>query len=434
MGKMVSVLDGSGRAMPGLRQLVHWYLGPVGLLFGLGLIAAFVAAMLGFSSVASALLIIDLAIVVPWKFLRQRDELRQNANDTAAAHDAINIRVSETLTRPTIDAILKAFRRADRETLKKLRLRVGRLQQNQDRTNADVTNLAGQLGNLDGSVADTLAQNDALLKRHDEALALNDALLKRHDVVLFQRDEVNIVETLAARVHELETTLTRLQRSQVEIVAELDQRFGADKQLVIGLGTGRSGTVSMSRLLDAQTSSSVDHELLPLLPWTFDQAQINFRLGQFGNRPTRIVGDVAYYYLPYVRHIAARLPETRFVCMRREREAVIDSMMRKTRNDNLWVDHDGSEWTLNEVWDKTMPSYPPMPKREAIARYWDEYNSEALALSEELGDRFEIFDLESTFDDEAEIRRLLDHVGVERDAQNIVLNIHENTGPLSAAG
>jgi len=203
---------------------------------------------------------------------------------------------------------------------------------------------------------------------------------------------------------------------------------------VIGLGTGRSGTVSMSRLLDAQTSSSVDHELLPLLPWTFDQAQINFRLGQFGNRPTRIVGDVAYYYLPYVRHIAARLPETGFVCMRREREAVIDSMMRKTRNDNLWVDHDGSEWTLNEVWDKTMPSYPPMPKREAIARYWDEYNSEALALSEELGDRFEIFDLESTFDDEAGIRRLLDHVGVERDEQNIVLNIHENTGPLSAAG
>ena len=50
------------------------------------------------------------------------------------------------------------------------------------------------------------------------------------------------------------------------------------RRLVIGLGTGRCGTVSLSRLLNAQPDAQVRHELRPYLPWAVDEALLARKL------------------------------------------------------------------------------------------------------------------------------------------------------------
>lgn len=202
---------------------------------------------------------------------------------------------------------------------------------------------------------------------------------------------------------------------------------------VIGLGTGRSGTVSLSKLLDQQPDADVTHEVLPLLPWNVNDTAIANKIEQLDERAGTLCGDVAFYYLPYVRQLADAWPEVRFVCMRRDKDATVESWIKKTRNDNLWADHDGSKWTKNEVWDHTMPSYEAMPKRDAIVRYWEEYYAEAEILVDELPDRFRIFDLETSFNSPEGLREILDFVGVERTNQVVPQRVHSNPGRRSWA-
>jgi len=262
---------------------------------------------------------------------------------------------------------------------------------------------------------------------------------------------VSEVDALVQRVESIESQLLRSERRIVDLtqllahiehapdnpmatVAETArtkfyERSGFQKRsLVIGLGTGRSGTVSLAQLLNGQPSASVDHELKPLLPWIYDEARLDYRLWQLEHRDTRLVGDVAYYYLPYVRRIASKVHDVRFVCMRRNRAEVIDSMLAKTPETNLWADHDGSEWKLDPAWDATMPSYPKMEKRDALGRYWDEYYETAEDLSSEMPDRFRIFELESTLNSEAGVTELLDFVGISRNEQARFVSVHENAG------
>lgn len=201
------------------------------------------------------------------------------------------------------------------------------------------------------------------------------------------------------------------------------------RSVVIGLGTGRSGTVSLARLLDAQPDAAVGHEMRPLLPWHAEPARVEFRLWQLEHRSERLVGDVAYSYLPAVEQIAAALPDARFVCLRRNREEVVESMMKKTPRTNLWADHDGTEWEHDPVWDPTMPSYPPMPKRDAIGRYWDDYYRAAADLELALDGRFRVFDLNETLNTDAGVNLLLDFVGVPEDERVAHVGIVANETP-----
>ena len=200
-------------------------------------------------------------------------------------------------------------------------------------------------------------------------------------------------------------------------------------QIVIGLGTGRSGTVSLGQLLNAQPGAGVTHERRPLLNWNVDQAALEVRRRQLSESEATLVGDVGYYYLPYVQKLTHQFQNAKFVCMRRDRDLVIASMLRKTGTDNLWADHDGSEWSLNPVWDLTMPSYGQMPKADAIGRYWDEYDRIARRWEAAIPERFRIFNLENTLNCEAGVHSLLDFVGISREHQNVVTTIRANASP-----
>lgn len=149
----------------------------------------------------------------------------------------------------------------------------------------------------------------------------------------------------------------------------------------LGIGTGRCGTVSLAKLLDAQPDVICTHEERPHLPWDFDWKKkedweaFQTHVARFKQRQAiaRLAGDVAFYWLPYLHEMFSSFPDLKVICLKRDREETIRSYMKKTQGRNHWMHHDGKKWRLDPIWDKCYPKYDVESKEEAIGRYWDDY-------------------------------------------------------------
>src|SRR6476620_12404549 len=130
--------------------------------------------------------------------------------------------------------------------------------------------------------------------------------------------------------------------------------------IVIGLGSGRSGTASLAKLLSAQPDALCFHEMNPScvrfagttrpILNTIDEFQTIVDGGDPSAltvdlaRPVtadaydqlcrmdrvRTIGDIAFYYLSYVEAIAAHNANVRFVCLKRDKDETVESWMKKT--------------------------------------------------------------------------------------------------------
>lgn len=197
--------------------------------------------------------------------------------------------------------------------------------------------------------------------------------------------------------------------------------------IVIGIGTGRSGTASLAKLLNAQSAAVCFHEMNPScvrfsgtprpILNTIDEFQAILDGGDPGMLTVdlsrrvaaeaydglrampkvKLIGDIAFYYLSYVEQIIERNPNVRFVWLVRDRTETVESWMQKSGLDrwrskriadrvvswitrepfhesrNFWMEHDGSVWRPDPVWDKCFPKFPGPTKRQAIEQYWDYY-------------------------------------------------------------
>jgi len=147
------------------------------------------------------------------------------------------------------------------------------------------------------------------------------------------------------------------------------------KKIKLGIGTGRCGTVSLSKMIDAK------HELRPLLPWEkslepYQEHIKNMKMNRY----------VAFYYLPYLDEMFTDF-DLRVVCLKRDREDTIESYLEKVPNENHWGQGNKSEWS------KCYPTYDLKSKRKEIAKYYDEYYKKAREW-EEKTDKFKIFPMD----------------------------------------
>jgi len=219
------------------------------------------------------------------------------------------------------------------------------------------------------------------------------------------------------------------------------------KAIVIGLGKGRSGTGSLAHLLNAQRDSLCFHEMNPACVRFYDTPRpilngieefqrildggdpsmvtVDLSRGEGAEtydalcqtRGLRMIGDVASYYLSYVRTIAERHPVVRFLCMRRDVEKTVQSFMQKTliergrsryvadrlsslitrtpfyESRNPWMTHSGTQWIVDRVWDKCFPKFEAATKADAIRKYCEYYYAEAEKLATDLKPVFRFVDL-----------------------------------------
>jgi hypothetical protein len=240
--------------------------------------------------------------------------------------------------------------------------------------------------------------------------------------------------------------------------------------IVIGLGTGRSGTASLAKLLNAQHEALCFHEMNPSCVRFFGTPRpILNTIAEFqtildgGNtsmltvdlaRPVsavaydrlcamprvRLLGDIAFYYLSYVDAIAERNENVRFICLRRDEEETVESWMHKSsinrwrskriadkvaslitrepyyESRNFWMEHDGREWLKDPVWDKCFPKFEAATKRDAVHSYWRYYYEAAEKIRGRWPDRFRIVDT-NALDDPAMQRELLTFCAVPLELQ-----------------
>lgn len=163
------------------------------------------------------------------------------------------------------------------------------------------------------------------------------------------------------------------------------------KGILIGLGTGRCGTTSLTDILNSADGCDVTHEMSAArlaLSWKFSEKGIQSVLQKLRQRSARFSGDVAFFYLPYVEWIAQEAPETTFICMKRDRAETVESYVKKTKNRDHW----SGLCAGSDPWDKLYPKFETDDKKEAIGMYWDMYYEEADRL-ERSGVRIKTFDM-----------------------------------------
>lgn len=238
--------------------------------------------------------------------------------------------------------------------------------------------------------------------------------------------------------------------------------------IIIGIGTGRCGTASLARLINAQEKSVCFHEINPKsMSWSNSLQEVQSMLREFRNvleggsgqqlsidltSPDRdtpmhrlhqlseiaTIGEIGFYYLSYVEQIIAKNPDVRFPCMRRDKTETIrsyvnkmqatkykesvDSLSGQVRYRNHWVSHSGEKWVLDDKWDKCYPKFDANTLEDALSMYWDSYYAEAERLSAKYK-QVQIFDLD-TLNDPCGQKQILSFSGISAPKTIVV---HENT-------
>lgn len=163
-----------------------------------------------------------------------------------------------------------------------------------------------------------------------------------------------------------------------KLQASCPLKFKGNKRLVLGLGTGRCGSVSLTTLLRAQEGCYAAHESLPLLKWTGENKRLLFHKKRLDTllRAHEVVAEVAHYYLPYVEQILTWYPDARVIVLKRDRAQTVNSFKKMVPHLNHWMDTGAKK----NAWDETFPTFRAHSKTEAIEKYWDLYYQTIEAL------------------------------------------------------
>lgn len=195
-----------------------------------------------------------------------------------------------------------------------------------------------------------------------------------------------------------------------------------NKRLILVIGSGRCGTQSLARVVDQQPSAAFTHEKAPLLPWEVDFELLHAKIDSFLERRAAIVGDAAFYYLPYIDQVLNHWPSTKIVCLKRNKEDTVKSFLKWTHSTHRWLDHDGSQWHQEE-WDKCYPKFDIADRDEACRRYWDLYYEQVDSLLGKFPGRIRIWEIDRALNTKAGLRELLDFVGLPCNKQRLLLQV-----------
>jgi len=256
--------------------------------------------------------------------------------------------------------------------------------------------------------------------------------------------------------------------------------------VLFGLGCGRCGTKSLSRLLNAQPATVCFHEMNPsAMAWQGAGDTVLSLLRDFSailagevravtvdrNSPNRDyasdrlheldrithIGDVASYYLPYVERILEFDPSAKFPCLKRDRDEVIDSYRRHlvvngrpskpllarikrgifgplpVRYQNRWASRASSKWVSNTKWDKCFPKFDDDYEdiESYIKLFYDYYYEKVYYLQKIYKDNISVFDI-SALNTDSGRAEILNFCGIER--ANYAIEVHENAGRRDAPG
>jgi hypothetical protein len=222
------------------------------------------------------------------------------------------------------------------------------------------------------------------------------------------------------------------------------------------MGTGRVGSLSLTKLLQAQYGDAgsrrlplVSHEGRPLLPWSLgeDPAQAEAaarrRLAMLSARAGRArarraagsgdgrrvhVGDVASWTLPLARALLHSSVCSVFLVLQRERADVVRSFTAKSGPSDYWRPRGSAASADETFWAPFFPKFENESSKEAaIGAYWDLYAAKSARLAADWPQRVAIFASPACLTEAGQSWALLRFAGYESPVVPDRV-IHENAG------
>lgn len=176
----------------------------------------------------------------------------------------------------------------------------------------------------------------------------------------------------------------------MDVLLQTKPKRAAPGKVMLGIGSGRSGSTSLAALLGTVDGSCCTHENPPIIDWTPNQAQIQFHIRRFRILADyfSLVADVSHWWLNTLDVFFEHFPESRVVGLFRDVDACTRSFMNVKGSGrgtlNHWAPHGNGIWSAT-AWDRAYPTYPvpdyaekepDRAKYEMIARYVQDYNSQ----------------------------------------------------------
>jgi hypothetical protein len=183
-------------------------------------------------------------------------------------------------------------------------------------------------------------------------------------------------------------TLTAAYFENLELLLQSHKVRPTAGQIVVGLGTGRSGSTSLTAMLATVEASCSTHENPPLISWTPNPEELEFHVRRLKllSHYFSLVADVSHWWLNALDHVFAQLPGAKAVGLCRDLERCTESFMKMKGfgrgSYNHWAPYGNGIWAAAQ-WDPTYPTYPVPQnagrdpdgaKYQLISRYAREYN------------------------------------------------------------
>jgi hypothetical protein len=233
-------------------------------------------------------------------------------------------------------------------------------------------------------------------------------------------------------------TLEAAYFANLDLMLRGREKLDRPGRLVLGLGSGRSGSTTLAALLATVERSCCTHENPPLIFWTPDQAQTEFHIRRFRLlcEYYSLIADVSHWWLSVLDTFFQHFPDSRAVGLVRDTDECAKSFMRVKGYGrgslNHWVSHGNGIWAASS-WDPVYPSYTvPAYARDAvdcakldlIRRYVGEYNDRLVAVVERLPDRILLLRTEE-LNRPATQKRIFEFAGVQGRIVKLNLNVRD---------
>lgn len=199
-------------------------------------------------------------------------------------------------------------------------------------------------------------------------------------------------------------------------------------KMIFGCGTGRCGTWTLSQILAAQADVAASHEGF-LLPWQVDAAQLWHKLLRAqAHCKAPVWANASFVWMRYAGKVLSMIEDPKFICLRRDRQQVIDSFLQHTPTLNHWTNPASAHWRPGDTHTIQSIAWPKYdaPKADAIGRYYDAYYGQAQYLQRRYPDNFAIFSMHAALNTEAGQRAMLSFAGIK----NPQIHLHQKLNAL----
>jgi len=158
-----------------------------------------------------------------------------------------------------------------------------------------------------------------------------------------------------------------------------------NRNIILGAGTGRCGTMSFARVINNCKSTNITHEMGPILPYKKDYDVYKEYLDNLLRKEGKYIGDVSGYTRNYIEDFIRDVPNIKIIWITRDNEKTINSMKKKEDID-LFADD------TSHPFSKTRPTWTHINNATEI--FVEVENKRAEELMHKFPANFKIFDVE----------------------------------------